>query len=67
MKIFRAIGFGLALVIIRLAMPEVFMALEDTLLEFFNLFQTVLSFGGESFESGMNANILIPASVNLVP
>ena len=67
MKIFRAIGFGLALVIIRLAMPEVFEALEDTLLEFFNFLQTVLSFGDQSFENGMRANILTPASLDLVP
>lgn len=42
MKIFRVIGLGLAIVVIRFLVPEVFRALEDTFLLFFDVVQTVL-------------------------
>jgi hypothetical protein len=71
MKIFRAIGFGLALIIVRVAMPEVFRALEETLLTFLNFFGTVLAFGVETFDSGFSTlnqkSLIYPAAVNLVP
>ena len=71
MKIFRAIGFGLALIIVRVAMPEVFHALEETLLKFFNFFGTAFSFGTQTFSSGFNTGIqnslIYPAAINLVP
>ncbi len=56
MKILGAIGFGLAIIILRFLMPDVFHALEKTLLSFFDVLQTGLSIGGNS----MSAGALIP-------
>ncbi|MDD4803611.1 MAG: hypothetical protein PHN69_00330 [Candidatus Pacebacteria bacterium] len=43
MKIFRVVGFGLAIIIIRYLMPDLFHAIENTLLVFFDTLQSVLS------------------------
>lgn len=70
MKIFRAIGLGLALIIVRIAMPEVFHALEETLLMFFNFFGTMFTFGTDMLSSGFNTSnpsLIHPASINLIP
>ena len=42
MKIFRALGFGLVIVILQELMFEVFSAFEQTLLAFFDITQKVL-------------------------
>jgi hypothetical protein len=42
MKILGALGLGLAILILRSLMPEVFQALEHTLLVFFNLAGSLL-------------------------
>lgn len=47
MGIFRAIGFIIVLLAIRILMPEVFSGLEETLLKFFASLQSVLSYGPE--------------------
>lgn len=64
MKIFRAIGLGLAIIIVSFLMPEVFGALEDVLLTFFQLLNTILTQADESFTNG---DLFVPASINLVP
>ena len=56
MKILRALGFGLALIILRFLMPDIFLALEKTLLLFFDVLQTGLSVGKNS----MSAGVLLP-------
>lgn len=67
MKILRAIGLGIVLVIIRIVMPDVFHALQDTLLKFFDLTQNVFSFGSKIFDPASGNDIIVPASINLVP
>lgn len=42
MRILRSVGFGVLLLILAVAMPRVFHALEDTLLSVLNALQTVL-------------------------
>ena len=44
MKILRAVGFGMALVILRVLMPEVFSGLEHTLVVFFSSLTTILTY-----------------------
>jgi hypothetical protein len=51
MKIFRALGLGIGIVVLKLLMGEVFFAFEATLLQLFSLLQTIFSttqhgFGG---------------------
>ena len=48
MKIFRVIGLGLAIIIIRYLMPDLFHAIENTLLVFFDVLQSVLSVSKDS-------------------
>lgn len=48
MKIFRVIGLGLAIIIIRYLMPDLFHAIENTLLVFFDALQSVLSVGKDN-------------------
>lgn len=43
MRIFRVLGLGLAIIMIRFLVPEVFHALEDTFLTFFTVVETVLT------------------------
>lgn len=42
MKIFRVLGLGLAIIILRSLLPSVFQAFENTLLAFFHLAGSVL-------------------------
>jgi len=56
MKILRAIGFGLAIIILMFLMPSVFHALEQTLLQFFSVLQMLLLKG----ESTLSAGVLLP-------
>lgn len=48
MKIFKALGWGLFIVIIRNTMPEVFNAFRDTLTTFFSLANKILESGPPS-------------------
>jgi hypothetical protein len=57
MKIFSAIGFGIALVILRLFMPEVFRAFEDLLLEFLRFLKSILS-GQASLQFALPADLI---------
>jgi len=43
MKIFRAVGLGVAIIVLKLLMPEVFKAFESSLLVFFSVLQGVLN------------------------
>ena len=56
MEILRVIGFGLAIIILRILVPNIFYALEKTLLLFFDVLQTALSIG----KSSMSAGVLLP-------
>ena len=59
MKIFRVIGLALAIITLRFLVPEIFRALEDTLLMVFQVIQTVLV----KAQTGPNTASLI----NLLP
>ena len=52
MKILRVIGLGLAIIILRSMMPDIFHAIEKTLLSFFDVLQFALSFGKGSMAAG---------------
>ncbi|MFA6430568.1 MAG: hypothetical protein WC229_01610 [Candidatus Paceibacterota bacterium] len=56
MKILGAIGLGLAIIIIRYLVPEIFSVLVQTLLQFFHILQTMLSMG----ESSLSAGVFLP-------
>jgi hypothetical protein len=56
MKILGAIGLGLAIIIIRYLVPEIFSVLVQTLLQFFHILQTMLSLG----ESSLAAGVFLP-------
>lgn len=43
MGIFKALGLGIAIVVLKLLMPEVFSGLEGTLVAVFGLVQTIMS------------------------
>ena len=65
MKIFRVLGLGLAIIILRSLVPDVFHAIEQTLLTFFGALQGVLSYGGNTL---INGNLASPVSaLNLLP
>jgi len=53
MKILQVVGFGLAIIILRVFMPDIFRALEHTLLLFFDVLQTALSLGKNSMSAGV--------------
>ena len=59
MKIFRVLGLALAIIMIRFLVPEIFHALENTLLVFLDTVQTVFV----KAETGPNTASLI----NLLP
>lgn len=44
MKIFRAIGLGIAIITLKLLVPDIWHALEATLLTFFTTLQKALAF-----------------------
>ncbi|MFA6445749.1 MAG: hypothetical protein WCW14_00670 [Candidatus Paceibacterota bacterium] len=66
MKIFRVLGFGLAIIIVRSVMPDVFHAIEQTLLAFFSTLQVVLTSGSNSLAGGGNLASPI-ANLHLLP
>ena len=51
MKLFRALGLGLAIIILQFLMNEVWQAFEATLLQFFNVLQTVLGLAENALAS----------------
>ncbi len=53
MKIFRVLGLALAIVVLRFLVPELFGALEKTLLTFFEVLQTVM-LAGKNFSFPIN-------------
>lgn len=59
MGIFKALGLGLAIIMLRFLVPDIFHALESTLLAFFDVLQTVLT----KAQTGQNSASLI----NLLP
>jgi hypothetical protein len=52
MKILRVVGLGLAIIIFRTLVPDIFHALEKTLLEFFHVLETALSLGDKALSAG---------------
>ena len=56
MKILRVIGLGLAIIILRFLVPDIFHALEHTLLSFFDILQFALSNG----KNAMSAGVFLP-------
>jgi len=67
MKIFRVIGLGLAIIIIRYLMPDLFHAIENTLLLFFNALQAILSAGKDSFTGTVYMHSAPSNIQNLLP
>ena len=59
MGIFKVLGLGLAIIMLRFLVPEIFHALENTLLMFFDTLQLVLT----KAQTGSNSAAL----VNLLP
>ncbi|MDD5318559.1 MAG: hypothetical protein PHF79_01920 [Candidatus Pacebacteria bacterium] len=59
MNIFRAIGLGIGLIVIRLLVPEIFSAFEHTLLSFFHLLDGVftVSVDGITNSAGVAASL----------
>ena len=61
MKIFRVLGLALAIVALRFLVPEIWGALEKTLLVFFEVIQGVMLAGKNiSFPSNMASPGLVP-------
>ena len=52
MNILRVLGLGLAIIILRILVPDIFHALEKTLLSFFDILQVALSMGKGSMTAG---------------
>jgi hypothetical protein len=55
MPLFRAIGLGIGLLVIRALMPEVFEGLENALVEFFSTIVDVLHLSKEALHNGQMA------------
>ena len=55
MKILRAVGFGIALIIIRILMPEVFNGLEHALVEFFSALTKTMEYGTSNLGGAASA------------
>ena len=53
MKIFGAIGLGLTIIILKIMVPDIFLALKNTLLMFFNILQGVLTIGQHAMQAGV--------------
>lgn len=69
MGIFRAIGLGLAIIIISYLMPELFQAIENTLLVFFDALESILSVSKDNLTgttymhpTSNNINNLLPTN-----
>ena len=59
MKIFRVLGLGLGIVVLRFLVPEIWGALEQTLLAFFDALQTVLIAGKDITSHGAAAGLMV--------
>ena len=64
MGIFRAIGLALAIITLKLLVPDVWHALEGTLLTFFNTLQKVLAFTPGDILQG---NVISVPQVPIIP
>jgi len=53
MKIFGAIGLGLTIIILKIMVPDIFLALKNTLLMFFNVLQSGLTIGQHAMQAGV--------------
>lgn len=60
MKIFRAIGFVIFIITVRILMPEIFHAFQDAIIQLFSTFETVMSVSQDGFANGN----LLPAAVS---
>jgi len=60
MKIFGAIALGLTIVILQFLVPDVFLALKNTFLLFFQVLQNALTLG----QHAMQAGVILP-SINI--
>jgi hypothetical protein len=60
MKILRAIGLAVAIIVLKLLMPNVFEGLEATLITFFGTLRETLTLGSESLQSGATSAIPVP-------
>ncbi len=60
MPLFRAIGLGIGLIVIRTLMPDVFEGLEDTLLSFFSTMTEILNVSKDSLTHGQTAIGIFP-------
>ena len=67
MGIFRVIGLGLAIIIIRYLMPDLFHAIESTLLLFFNALQSILSVSKDSLTGTVYMHPTSNSIQNLLP
>ncbi|MFA5934483.1 MAG: hypothetical protein WC827_01185 [Candidatus Paceibacterota bacterium] len=67
MKIFRVIGLGLAIIMIRYLMPELFHAIENTLLLFFGSLQNVLSVSNDTLTGTAYMHPTSNSIQNLLP
>ena len=61
MRIFRSIGFGIFLLILSVAMPRVFRAVEETILAFLTTTQTVLLQAQDLTASPAKIQLLVPS------
>ena len=52
MNIFRVLGFGLLIVLLKFLVPEIFAGLQRTLLVFFDALQTILGSAKTSMTAG---------------
>jgi hypothetical protein len=67
MGIFRALGLGLAIIIIRFLVPELFDVIKDTLLLFFDVLQGILSLGNLKLTSSTYSHVSPNDINNLLP
>lgn len=51
MKILRAIGLGIGIIILKLLMPKVFEGFEDTLITLFRVLGDTVSYGGDALHN----------------
>ena len=67
---FRAIGFVIVLIALRLVMPSVFHAFEHALISFFDLADTIFAFspvGPNGVTSHMPGQLSAVGSINYIP
>jgi hypothetical protein len=67
MKILRAIGLGIGIIVLRFLVPEIFHAITDTLLSFFSVLQHTLSAISTDALSGNVHNFINPGFYPQIP